>query len=411
MENIYQDISKRTQGNIYIGVVGPVRTGKSTFIKNFMEKLVIPNIEDEHKKNRAIDELPQSGSGKTIMTTEPKFVPDEAVSISPGGNTTFNVRLIDCVGYVVKSASGYTEDGEERMVKTPWNDDDISFVKAAEIGTEKVIKEHSTVGLVITTDGSFSEIPREDYVLPEKRVIEELKSINKPFSIIINSKEPESEKAQSLKKEMIEKYNVATVCVDCSKLDKDDISDIIKSVLTEFPVSEIKIAFDSWVNNLKSEHWLYKNITALVKNALSDTTRIRDVDKCIDIFKENENVSECVINEMDMGKGSVTVKATVAEELFYKVLGETSGFEIKNQEELIKLINELAYVKKEYDKFSIAISEVNRKGYGIVSPTIDELTLEEPEIVKQGGKFGVRLKASAPSIHMICNKPKFLKTA
>ena len=411
MENIYKDIADRTQGNIYVGVVGPVRTGKSTFIKSFMEELVIPNIEDEHKKTRAIDELPQSGSGKTIMTTEPKFVPDEAISINIGDNTNFNVRLIDCVGYVVNSAGGYIEDGKERMVKTPWNDEDISFVKAAEIGTEKVIKDHSTVGLVITTDGSFTEIPREDYIEPEQRVIEELKEINKPFAIVINSADPTSEKAQGLKKELSEKYNVSTTCVNCSKLNKDDINSILESVLKEFPIKEIKIYFDSWINNMDKEHWLYKNITSIVKDTLSSVSKIRDMENCVSVFSQYDTVKSCTLSKIDMGKGAVEFSVTVPDELFYKVLGETSGYEIKNREELITLINKLSYTQREYDKIAYAIQEVNQKGYGIVTPSIEELKLEEPEIIKQGGRFGVRLKASAPSIHIMCNKPKFLKTA
>lgn len=401
MDNIYQDISKRTQGNIYIGVVGPVRTGKSTFIKKFMEQLVIPNIDDEFKKTRAIDELPVSGTGKTIMTTEPKFVPDEAVNISVGDNTSFNVRLIDCVGYVVQGANGYTEDGKDRMVKTPWNDEDISFVRAAEIGTEKVIKDHSTVGLVITTDGSFTDISRDDYIIPEQRVIDELKLINKPFAIVVNSADPKGERAQLLKEELKNKYNVTTVCINCEKLSKEDINEILESILKEFPIDEIEIIFDRWLSNLEPDHWLYRYISDLVKKSISNAEKIKDVEECISKLSEDENTENCYISEVDMGKGSIKINVTLLESLFYKILGETSGLEIKNQESLIKLIKELSDVKREYDKVSYALQEVNRKGYGIVSPTIDELKLEEPEIVKQGGKFGVRLKASAPSIHLI----------
>jgi len=401
MNNIYRDISLRTNGDIYIGVVGPVRTGKSTFIKRFMEELVLPNITDSYKKDRAVDELPQSAAGKTIMTTEPKFIPDEAVKVCIDDNATINVRMIDCVGYVVKSAMGHTEDEVPRMVSTPWYNEEIPFVEAAEIGTKKVISEHSTIGLVVTTDGSFTEIPREEYVEAEERVIKELKSINKPFVILLNCTEPESGASIKLKNNLEEKYNSTVVAVNCQNLDNSDINSIISSVLEEFPVQEIKVTLPDWVDCLNCDHWLYKNITDLIKETLNDINRIRDIKSICSVLKDNELIIDSAVEHIDLGKGSALIKISTAEKLFYEILTETSGLEITGQERLINILTELSEIKREYDKISFALSEVNRKGYGIVSPTIDELVLEEPQIVKQGGRYGVKLKASAPSIHMI----------
>ncbi len=401
MENIYQDIATRTSGDIYIGVVGPVRTGKSTFIKRFMDTLVLPNISDEFKKERAIDELPQSAGGRTIMTTEPKFVPNEAVGITLNDNTNLNVRLIDCVGYVVDSAMGHTEENEERMVHTPWSDDPIPFIKAAEIGTKKVINEHSTIGLVVTTDGSITEIPRKDYIEAEERVINELKEIGKPFSILLNSKNPSDKKTQQLKNELSEKYKVSVVAANCESLDEQDINNILENILSEFPVGEIKFNFPSWVDSLNTKHWLNIELLEQVKTSLSGVNKIREAKFIPKDLLKCDKVEKADITEMDLGKGSVCFDITVPENLFYKVLGEASGYEIEGQESLIQLITELSAVKKDYDKISSALQEVRQKGYGIVSPTIDELSLEEPEIMKQGGRFGIRLRASAPSIHMI----------
>ncbi len=401
MENIYQDIATRTGGDIYIGVVGPVRTGKSTFIKKFMNELVIPNMEDPFKKERAIDELPQSAGGKTIMTTEPKFIPNEAVRISLSDNLNFNVRLIDCVGYVVQSAAGHMEDGAARMVSTPWSESPIPFVQAAEIGTRKVITEQSTIGLVVTTDGSITEIPREDYVQAEERVVRELKEINKPFIMLLNSTNPADKNTQKLKDELSEKYNVSVVAVNCEQLSQADITNILEKVLTEFPIREIKMDFPSWVDSLDSSHWLNKELLERVKNSLDGVSKIREIRDVKERLLQCERIEKTDITSMDLGKGEACLTVYVPENLFYKVLGETSGFEIDGQDRLISLMKELSDVKKEYDKVAYALEEVKRKGYGIVSPTVDELSLEEPEIVKQGGRFGVRLRASAPSIHMI----------
>lgn len=401
MENIYQDIATRTNGDIYIGVVGPVRTGKSTFIKRFMNNLVLPNIKDSYKKERAIDELPQSAGGRMIMTTEPKFIPNEAVGITLNDNVTLNVRLIDCVGYVVNSAMGHTEDNEERMVHTPWSESPIPFIKAAEIGTEKVISEHSTIGLVVTTDGSITDIPREDYIPAEERVIKELKEIGKPFAILLNSTSPSDKKVQMLREELSEKYKVSVVAANCETLNDKDINLILENVLSEFPVGEIKFKFPSWVDSLDTKHWLNLEILDSIKNSLNSVSKISEVKALPKVLLQSDKLEKADISEMDLGKGSVAFDISVPEHLFYKILGEASGYEIEGQESLIQLITELSAVKKDYDKISSALQEVRQKGYGIVSPTIDELSLEEPEIMKQGGRFGIRLRASAPSIHMI----------
>jgi len=401
MENLYQDIATRTGGDIYIGVVGPVRTGKSTFIKRFMNELVIPNMTDPFKKERAVDELPQSAAGKTIMTTEPKFIPNEAVSVALDGNLNFNVRLIDCVGYVVKSAMGHMEEGSNRMVNTPWSDEPIPFVQAAEIGTKKVICEHSTIGLVVTTDGTITEIPREDYISAEERVVSELKEMDKPFVVLLNSTKPHAPETIKLKSELEEKYKVPVVAADCEKLNRKDIGEILEHVLTEFPVREIQINFPSWVDSLNSNHWLSAELLNCVKCGIENVTKIREVKEMKNALEGSERVEYAEISSMNLGLGTVSLSASVPENLFYRILGETSGFEIDGQEKLIALMQELSEIKREYDKISYALQEVKQKGYGIVSPTTDELSLEEPEIIKQGGRFGIRLRASAPSIHMI----------
>jgi stage IV sporulation protein A len=399
--NIYEDIAKRTNGDIYIGVVGPVRTGKSTFIKRFMDLIVIPNIADEYKKERAKDELPQSASGRTIMTTEPKFVPNEAISVTLDDNIKMKVRLVDCVGYLVNGAMGHMENDAPRMVSTPWFEDRIPFEEAAELGTQKVINEHSTIGLVITTDGSISEIPRESYVRAEERVIEELKALNKPFVVVLNSAYPESADTMNLRDELQEKYNTPVVIVDCLGLTNDNINEIFKNVLFEFPVDEVNIELPPWVDGLNMEHWLKNQLVEEIKDIFDNVKNMRNVKEAILKLIKCENVTNAEILEIDMGKGKVKVSLSFPEALFYKILSELAGVDVNNQSELVKIISEMADVKKKYDKVAYALHEVNEKGYGIVSPAMDELTLEEPEIVKQGGKFGVKLRASAPSIHMI----------
>lgn len=399
--NIYQDIAARTGGDIYLGVVGPVRTGKSTFIKQFMEKMVLPNISEEYEKERANDELPQSSSGRTIMTTEPKFVPEKGTQIKLDGNITTNVRLIDCVGYIVPSALGYIEGDQPRMVMTPWYDEAIPFNMAAEIGTQKVINEHSTIGLVVTTDGSISDIPREEYAEAEQRVIEELKAINKPFIVLLNCLYPDSPEATNMAASLSDRYSVSVIPVNCLDLSDSDIKRILSRILLEFPVKEICINFPRWINSLSIDHWLRMDLTTAIKNAVSDIKHIRDINCFEKSFENSENVEGVMVNCIDLGNGSATVDIDIKKNLFYKILAETTGLSISDEQELMSNMTELAKMKKEYLKVKDALDEVEATGYGIVMPDIEELTLEEPEIVKQGGKYGVRLKASAPSIHLM----------
>lgn len=399
--NIYQDIAERTDGDIYIGVVGPVRTGKSTFIKKFMELLVIPNIENSYRKERARDELPQSAAGKTIMTTEPKFVPNEAVEVTLGDNATFQVRLIDCVGYIVNSALGHIENNVPRMVTTPWFEEQIPFAQAAEIGTRKVITEHSTIGLVITTDGSITDIPRDDYVEAEARVVRELKEINKPFIILLNSTRPHDQEVQQLKEDLENKYSVPVIPVNCAQMKIDDISTIMEKVLFEFPLKEISINIPRWIDALDSSHWLRVNMIDAIRESLKNVSKIREVKTASAALNEYDFIEKIYFDKINLGEGEVLIDIATPESLFYRILGETSGFDIDGEDKLITLMKELSVIKKKYDKIAFALHEVRQKGYGIVSPSIDELTLEEPEIVKQGNRFGVRLRASAPSIHMI----------
>ena len=401
MENIYSDIASRSEGTIMLGVVGPVRTGKSTFIKRFMDLLVIPNITNTYSRERARDELPQSGSGKTIMTTEPKFIPNEPVEINLSENARMSVRMIDCVGYIVPSAMGHIEDEAPRMVKTPWSENEMPFAKAAEIGTGKVIKEHSTIGLVVTTDGSFSDIAREDYIEAENRVIKELKEINKPFVVILNCVNPHSESAKKIKEEIEKKHGVGTLCVNCAELKKEDIESIIEKVLFEFPVNEISVNLPDWVDLLPGEHKIKKSIYESLISSVESIRKIKDSKVLTETFEKNENVTGSGISSIDLGKGNVYCNIEIDDNMFYKILGENTGFEISGKETLLPLMTELARVKKEYDKIEGALSEVREVGYGIVAPTLEELSLEEPEIVRQGSRYGVRLKASAPSIHLI----------
>lgn len=398
---IYNDIAERTQGDIYIGVVGPVRTGKSTFIKRFMDLLVLPNIENEHIRSRTVDELPQSGAGKTIMTTEPKFIPNEAVTINLTDNASFKVRMIDCVGYCVNGAQGHTEEGQPRMVTTPWFEEDIPFDKAAEIGTEKVIREHSTIGLVITTDGSICDIPRYEYISAEERVIAELKEINKPFIILLNSAMPESEGARNLKAELEKKHGVPVFLFSCADMDLEDINGIMKNVLFEFPLKELGINLPGWIDALPQSHYLKASIYESVRNAINGVHKLTHINSVAPFIAENEYLSSARISDISLGKGTALIQTEAVEGLFYNVLGETTGLEIRNDEELVSMLCALSKAKNEYDKIANALNQVRQTGYGIVSPGIEELTLREPEIIRQGGRYGVRLRASAPSIHLI----------
>lgn len=399
--NIYRDISERTGGDIYIGVVGPVRTGKSTFIKQFMDKLVIPNITADYLKERANDELPQSSSGRTIMTTEPKFIPEKGAEITIDESAVMNVRLIDCVGYIVPSALGYIEGDSPRMVMTPWYDEPIPFNMAAEIGTRKVINEHSTIGLVITTDGSISDIPREEYSEAEERVIDELKAINKPFVVLLNCMYPDSDEAANTAKELTDKYSVPVIPVNCLELENEDIKAILARILYEFPIKEINLCFPRWINSLPLEHWLRAELIGTIKKCAEGLAHIRDIISFETCFKDSTNVDKAVVENIDLGKGSAVVELDVNRSLFYKILAETTGIKINDEQELMENLAEMAAIKKEYSRIKGALDEVEATGYGIIMPELEELKLEEPEIVKQGGRYGVRLRASAPSIHMM----------
>ena len=399
--NLYNDIAKRTGGDIYIGVVGPVRTGKSTFIKKFMDTLVIPNIESEYTKERATDELPQSAGGRTIMTTEPKFVPEKGVEISVDDSVKMNVRLIDCVGYIVPSSLGYIEDDNPRMVMTPWFEEPVPFNMAAEYGTKKVITEHSTIGLVITTDGSISDIPREEYSEAEERVISELKAIKNPFVVLMNSMYPESESGVECAKGIAEKYDVSVKPINCLELSENDILDIMSEILYEFPVKEIKIKLPMWITALDSNHWLQKSVYSAVLASANGVSKVSDIKAFTKKLSKCENMTYCSVDCVELGSGSGTVVADIDRNLFYSVLKESTGVDINNEQQLMREIIEFSNIKKEYYRFKNALDEVEATGYGIVMPEIDELTLEEPEIVKQGGRYGVRLRASAPSIHMM----------
>lgn len=399
--NIYQEIAERTNGDIYLGVVGPVRTGKSTFIKRFMDLLVIPNIQNPYSQERAKDELPQSAAGKTIMTAEPKFIPNEAVEIVVDDNIQLKVRLVDCVGYLVNGALGYLENSSPRMVSTPWYDQQIPFGEAAEIGTKKVINDHSTIGLVVTTDGSITDIMRDEYLDAEERVISELKAIKKPFVIILNSAKPNAQSTQELKEELEKKYGTPVVIVDCLNLNMDHINEILEKVLLEFTIIQVEVNIPKWVETLENDHWLKAAIFNTVKDAFTGITKLREVRKAIESFSENEYITKINVNRIAPGNGTADVNIDVDYGLFYRILGEASGFEIEGEHELIGLLKELGKIKVDYDKVAEALRDVRETGYGIVSPLLDELKLEEPEMIKQGSRFGVRLRASAPSIHMI----------
>ncbi len=401
MVGIYEDIARRTQGDIYIGVVGPVRSGKSTFIKRFMEKAVIPSIESDFRRERAKDELPQSAAGKTIMTTEPKFIPEEAVRIHIGENTAMNVRLIDCVGYIVPSSLGYIENNNPRMVMTPWFDKEIPFNMAAEIGTRKVITEHSTIGLVVTTDGSISDIPRNEYAEVEERVINELKEIDKPFIVLLNCLYPESTPSQQLAQSMQEKYDVPVMPVSCMDLSEADISEILSKVLLRFPVKEIEVEIPKWIISLKKEHWLKKACYENIIQSCEGLNYISSLKDCTADLEKCEYIKRCTVSGADLGVGSANLSVEVDPSLFYRILGEATGLELGGEEDLLPCMTQLAAIKREYDKIKGAMEEVQATGYGIVMPTMEELSLEEPEIVKQGGRYGVKLRASAPSIHMM----------
>ena len=399
--DLFRDIAERTGGDIYIGVVGPVRAGKSTFVKKFMELMVLPNIKDVNQRSRTKDELPQSGAGRTITTAEPKFIPDEAVEIEVKENVKLKVRLVDNVGYTVRGALGYEDENGPRMVSTPWFEEEIPFEEAAEIGTRKVIEEHSTIGVVVTTDGTITEIPRENYVQAEERVVNELKNIGKPFIIVLNTARPMDERTADLKAILEEKYDVPVMPLNCQALTTDDIYAILEELLYEFPLMEINIRIPRWVEILEKEHWLRKNFEEAVKETVKDIHRVRDMERTLTAFNDYDFIENVKIKEMNLGQGTAEIAIDSKKELFYQVLSELTGMTISGDHQLLALMRELTEAKKAYDKIKKALEDVNKVGYGIVLPQLDELSLQEPEIIRQGSRFGVRLRATAPSIHMI----------
>lgn len=399
--SIYKDISARTGGDIYIGVVGPVRTGKSTFIRRFMETVVLPNIKEEYEEKRARDEMPQSAAGKTVMTTEPKFVPDEAVGITLGGGASMNVKMVDCVGYIVPDALGHIENGSPRMVMTPWSEEAMPFGEAAELGTRKVINDHSTIGVLVTTDGTVGEIGRGAYVDAEERVAEELRRINKPFVIVLNSATPDSAESERLAYELEEKYKAPVALVNCLELDRADIESILEMVLLEFPVKEINVRLPGWVYALHPNHRIRKSLTEDIMECAENVVRAGDIKNAFDVINGNEYVSRVNMNTVDLGSGRAEIEIALPEGLFYRTVGEMTDLEIDNEEQLISQMVELANIKREYKKVEQALKDVEENGYGIVTPGIEDLKLEDPEITKQQGAYGVKLKASAPSVHMI----------
>ena len=398
---IYADIAARTGGDIYIGVVGPVRTGKSTFIKHFMETLVIPNIADEFERSRAIDELPQSAGGKTVMTTEPKFIPNEAVAITLDGNVNLKVRMADCVGFMVPGALGETEDGENRMVDTPWSETPVPFAQAAETGTKKVIQNHSTIGVLVTTDGTIGELPRSAYIEAEKRSVNELKEQNKPFVVILNSASPDSEEAHRLAMELERDYNTPVALVNCLELDSNDVKGILEILLSEFPVSELGIELPRWVSGLDPSHWLFKELNGSIMNCAEKVTRLFDVKSSFDVLSDDENVSGYDITNVDPAVGRAVISINIPDELYYSVLEEITGMPVSDEAELFKVMTEFACIKKKWDRIAPALAEVNENVYGIIPPDPMELSFDEPKIVRHGSGCGVKLSASAPSIHMI----------
>ncbi len=399
--NIYRDIAERTGGNIYIGVVGPVRTGKSTFIKKFMEALVLPNISDPYDRERARDEMPQSAAGKTVMTAEPKFIPDEAVPITLSDHAHLQVKMVDCVGYVVPDAIGHIENGGPRMVNTPWQTEPMPFHEAAEFGTRKVITDHATIGIVVTTDGTVGEIPRASYVEAEQRVIRELKALHKPFAVIMNSADPSREESIRLATAIEKDYDIPVALVNCLELNTEDIKHILEMILMEFPIREIAVDIPGWIAALEPDHKIVTSLRESVLACADQVTKIGDIGPAFSALTENEYIESANLVHTDLGSGRAKLAVKVPEALYYHTLGELTGFEITDEAALIGLLRELSDRKREYDKIADAMAAVNEKGYGIVTPALAELRLEEPEIIHQAGGYGVKLKASGPSIHMI----------
>ncbi len=401
METIYQDIAARTGGNIYIGVVGPVRTGKSTFIKRLMEQLVIPCIEDPYRKERAKDELPQSGNGKTIMTSEPKFVPEEAVEICPDGKTVLRVRMIDSVGYMVDGAVGATEDGIPRMVTTPWYDYEIPMTEAAELGTQKVMQEHCSIGLVITTDGTVTDIPRQDYLDAERRAILDMQETGKPYLVIINTRQPQGEAARQVQQLLAGEYGISPVVADCQALSPADIQELLEALLQQFPMEQLQVYLPRWLDALEENDPLKQQLYDGLLEAAQKIHTLAQAEGALMPLSALENVQQLQIPTTDLATGTVKCVITLPERLFYEILSRQTGIPIRNDGELIQCLTTLAGVKAEYDKIADALSSVRATGYGIVMPTLADMALEKPEMVKKGSSYGIKLKAGAPSIHMI----------
>ncbi|MBR4406825.1 MAG: stage IV sporulation protein A [Clostridia bacterium] len=402
MENfsIYKDINERTGGDIYVGVVGPVRCGKSTFISNFMQCLVVPNIKNRHAKERTIDELPQSADGLTIMTTQPKFVPSEAVKINVA-NAEMKVRMIDSVGYLIAGAMGHKEDDKPRLVKTPWTDKEIPFSEAAELGTKKIMTDHSTIGIVMTSDGSVNDIPRSSYVEAEEQVVAEMQKTGKPFIIVINTTKPKSESVETLRAGLEAKYDVSVLAMDVKKLEKEDIEEIFEKVLLEFPIRTLKVDLPEWMQALPYENEMIGNILAEIRAFCEDISKVGQIDKNAVLFAQSEDFEPIGIDKINLGEGSASIKIQAKPQLFYKVLSEQCGEEIRDDFHLVSLIRELAYARREYKKIEEALAQVEQTGYGVVTPTAEEMVLDDPQIVKQGGRYGVKIRASAPSLHIM----------
>jgi len=397
---IIKNIAKRSGGDIYLGVVGAVRTGKSTFIKRVIETLVVPNIEDEYERKRALDEIPQSAQGKTIMTTEPKFVPNNTAKIKIE-DVTCNIKLIDCVGYMINNAIGATDENGPRMVKTPWYNDEIPFTEAAEIGTEKVIKEHSTIGIVVTSDGSFGEFIRNDYIEAEKRVVNELQEIGKPYIVLLNSNHPNNEDTKLLANSLKDEYNVPVIPINIESMNEKDMYDILKEALYEFPVLEVKINMPEWITILNPDNKIKKSYIESIKESVIEIDKIKDVDKICEHFLENEYIEKAYLSDVDTSTGIITVNLTAPNSLYDETLKELINIDITSKADLLSLFQEFNTAKKEYDQFKYALKMVKQTGYGIATPTINDMKLDKPEIIKQGTRYGVKLKAVAPSIHMI----------
>ncbi|MFB6465997.1 stage IV sporulation protein A [Cytobacillus sp. Hz8] len=399
--DIFKDIAERTGGDIYLGIVGAVRTGKSTFIKKFMELVVIPNINNEAERARTQDELPQSAAGKTIMTTEPKFVPNQAASIHVDEGLDVNIRLVDCVGYTVPGAKGYEDENGPRMITTPWYEEPIPFHEAAEIGTRKVIQEHSTIGVVITTDGTIGEIPRINYLEAEDRVINELKEVGKPFIMVINSVQPHHPNTEALRKELAEKYDIPVITMSVESMRESDVLNVMREALYEFPVLEVNVNLPSWVMVLRENHWLRESYQEAVKNTVKDIKRLRDVDRVVNQFTDYDFIENASLAGIEMGQGVAEIDLFAPDELYDDILKEIVGVEIRGKDHLLELMQDFSYAKQEYDQIADALKMVKQTGYGIAAPSLADMSLDEPEIIRQGARFGVRLKAVAPSIHMI----------